>query len=234
MALEPIGDSIWVVEGEIVDFYGFPYPTRSVVIRLQKNDLWIWSPIKLTQSLRDEISALGRVVHLVSPNKIHHLYMQEWKGAYPNAVLWGPESTIQKRRDLDFREALTDLPPSEWRDVIDHAWFRGCLAFDEIVFFHRPSSTAIIADLSENFDDEFLRTYWSWWKRALAKLSKITVGYGYAPPEMRLIWINRKPAREALEKLIGWDPNRVIMAHGEWQRKNGRAYLEHAFAWLRR
>jgi hypothetical protein len=34
MALEVIGDSIWLVEGDVVDFYGFPYPTRSVIVRL--------------------------------------------------------------------------------------------------------------------------------------------------------------------------------------------------------
>lgn len=234
MTLESIGDSIWLAEGEIVNFYGFPYPTRSVVIQLKNNDLWIWSPIKLTQKLKDEILALGRVAHLVSPNKIHHLYMQDWKDTYPNALLWGPESTIKKCKGLDFREALSDLSPVEWRDEIDHAWFRGSLALDEVVFFHRLSSTAIIADLSENFDDDFLRTYWSWWKRIIAKLCKITVGYGYAPLELRLTWINRKPAQKALEKLIGWNPTRVVIAHGQWQRENGRAYLERAFAWLQR
>ena len=234
MALAPVGDSIWLAEGEIVNFYGFPYPTRSVVIRLQNGDLWIWSPIKLTQDLKDGISRLGRVAHLISPNKLHHLYLKEWKAAYPNAALWGPASTIKKRSDLSFREALTDLPPAEWRDEIDQAWFRGSPALDEIVFFHRLSSTAIIADLSENFDDTFLRAYWTVWKRVIAKIWKITVGYGYAPLEWRLSWIHRAPARQALEKLIGWNPTRVIMAHGAWQRENGRAYLERAFAWLRR
>ncbi len=233
MALEPVGDSIWLAEGKIISFYGFPYPTRSVVIRLTDGDLWIWSPIELTESLTDDINVLGQVAHLVSPNKLHHLYMQDWKDAYPEAALWGPQSTIQKRIDLAFQAPLTDLPPSEWNGEIDNFWFRGSKMMDEVTFFHPRSSTAIIADLSENFSDEFLRTYWSWPKRVLAKAGKITVGHGYAPLEWRLTWFNRKPARETMEKLIACDPKRVIMAHGEWQTENGRAYLEHAFAWLR-
>ncbi len=234
MPLEPVGDSIWLAEGEIVNFYGFPYPTRSVVVRLAGGDLWIWSPIALTDSLRDGINACGRVRHLVSPNKLHHLYLQDWNSAYPDAALWGPASTTRKRKDLKFQDVLTDHPPHEWQGEIDQVWFRGSGAMDEVVFFHQLSSTAIIADLSENFSDEFLRRYWSWPKRVLARAWKITVGYGYAPLELRWTWFNRKPAREALNRLISWDPKRVIMAHGQWQKENGKAYIEQAFAWLKR
>ncbi len=39
--LENIGSDIWLAEGEIVSFHGFPYPTRSVVVRLPGEDLWI-------------------------------------------------------------------------------------------------------------------------------------------------------------------------------------------------
>ena len=47
-----------------------------------------------------EVDALGRVAHLVSPNRIHHLYLGDWKALYPAARLWGPASTISKRSDL--------------------------------------------------------------------------------------------------------------------------------------
>jgi len=32
--------------------------------------------------------------------------------------------------------------------------------------------------------------------------------------------------------MLAWDPQQVVMAHGEWQRSDGRRYLERAFAWL--
>jgi hypothetical protein len=31
---------------------------------------------------------------------------------------------------------------------------------DEVVFFHRPSGTAIVADLIQTFSDHFLREHW--------------------------------------------------------------------------
>ncbi|MGI9415288.1 MAG: DUF4336 domain-containing protein [Hyphomicrobiales bacterium] len=232
MELETVDDDIWLAEGRIVSFYGFAYPTRSVIVRLGDGGLWIWSPVELTPELQHLVDGLGDVAHLVSPNKIHHLYLQDWSAAYPDARLWGPQSTIAKRGDLSFQSPLEDASPPAWADTIDQVWFRGSPLLDEVVFFHRSSATAILADLSENFDSAFLDRHWTWWQRPIARLWKITVGYGYAPLEWRLSFIDRKPARDALDRMLAWDPRRVVMAHGEWQRTGGRAYLERAFAWL--
>ena len=232
MLLEQVSDAIWLVEGDMVDFYSFPYPTRSVVVRFANNDLWIWSPIKLSDALRQEVNQLGPVAHLVSPNKIHHLFLQDWKAAYPAANLWGPASTIKKRPDLDFREPLTDVVPTEWKSDLDQAWFRGSRFMDEIVFLHKASRAAILADLIENFSEGFLREYWSWWQRPLAKLDGITSANPRAPLEWRLSFTNRAPAREARSKVLGWNCERVIMAHGDWQRTDGHAFLARSLAWL--
>ena len=185
--LEPIGESIWLVEGDIVSFYGFPYPSRSIIVQLKNKLLWVWSPVGLTVNLRKQIDEIGRVGHLISPNKIHHLYLQDWKAAYPSARLWGPESTIRKRKDLDFQAPLTDEAPIEWSQEIDQFWFQGSPALDEIVFFHRASRTAILADLSENFSDTFLEQHWAPWMRRIARIWKIVEPFGYAPLELRAI-----------------------------------------------
>ena len=95
--IEQVHDALWVAEGEIVSFFGFPYPTRSVIARLKNGDLWVWSPVKLTAALRTEVDRRGPVRHLVSPNKLHHLHLQEWKAAYPEAQLWGPQATYVER-----------------------------------------------------------------------------------------------------------------------------------------
>jgi len=230
--LEPVGEDIWLAEGEIVDFYGFPYPTRMVVIRLENNLLWIWSPIALNARLRKDIDVLGRVTHLVSPNRIHHLYLSDWNALYPAARLWGPASTIAKRSDLSFQAPLGDQPPAEWADEIAQFHFTGSPALDEVVFFHRASRTAILADLSENFSAEFLDEHWAPWKRSIARIWKITEPHGLAPLELRLSWLKRKAARVARDRLLAMDPEKVIMAHGEWQREGGKAYLSKVFAWL--
>ncbi|MGR3376624.1 DUF4336 domain-containing protein [Salipiger abyssi] len=230
--LQPIGDRIWLADGPIVDFYSFPYPTRMVIARLADNEMWVWSPIALTDALRAEVEALGRVTHLVSPNKIHHLFLSDWHAAFPEARLWGPASTIAKRDDLPFQAALEDTPPPEWGPDLDQAWVRGSFAMDEVVFFHRPSRTAIFADLIEAFSEDFLHKHWSWWQRPLAHIDGVTAKSPHAPGEWRLSFLDRAPARAARDKILGWRPEQVTVAHGEWCRSGGLAFVERALQWV--
>ena len=89
-----------------------------------------------------------------------------------------------------------------------------------------------MADLSENFSDAFLAKHWKPWQRRIAKIWKITVPWGYAPLEWRLSYLNRRALHRARDKVFAWNAKRVIMAHGDWQRENGVAYLRRAFAWM--
>lgn len=230
--LQSIGERIWMADGPIVDFYSAPYPTRMVIVQLEGDALWVWSPIKLNEAMQTEVEALGRPAHLVSPNKIHHLFLSGWHEKWPDALLWGPASTVRKRDDLPFQAPLEDVPPPEWGGDIDQAWFRGSFAMDEIVFFHRPSRTAIIADLIEAFSEDFLKQHWSWWLRPLARLDGITAKSPHAPGEWRLSFTNRLLARAARDKIVGWAPHQVTIAHGEWCQSNGQTFLEHALAWV--
>jgi hypothetical protein len=59
-----------------------------VVIRLSSGDLFIWSPITFTEVLQREVDTLGPVRHLVSPNKLHHLWLGQWKANYPGAGVY--------------------------------------------------------------------------------------------------------------------------------------------------
>lgn len=102
---------------------------------------------------------------------------------------------------------------------------------DEIVFCHRPSATAIVADLIQTFSPEFLQKKWEWWS-LVARLSGLAKDQGKAPLDLRLSFINRSLARVAREKVLGWNCKRVIVAHGEWVRSDGTAQLRKSFSWL--
>lgn len=226
-----VSDDLWLAEGPTVDFFGFPYSTRMVVARLPEG-LWIWSPIALTEDLRREVDALGAVAWLVSPNKIHHLFLGEWRDAYPNAKLCGLAQVVHKRSDLAFDLTLDDTPPPDWAAQIDQVVFRGSVAMEEIVFFHLPSRTVIFGDLIENFEQSFLDANWKRWQARLARFAGITAPDGKAPIDFRTSFVRRKVARVALAKVMSWAPERVIMAHGSWIERDGVAFLERSFAWL--
>ena len=59
--LREFGPRIWTSEGPIISFLGFRYPTRMAVISLSRGGLFVWSPIALSQALKQEVDALGSV-----------------------------------------------------------------------------------------------------------------------------------------------------------------------------
>ena len=73
--LSEVERDIWVADGPSVPFFGFRYPTRMTVVRLADGGLWVCSPIALSPPLAEAVNVIGPVRHLVSPNKIHHLFL---------------------------------------------------------------------------------------------------------------------------------------------------------------
>ena len=230
--LEQLGPDLWVADGGIVSFFGFDYPTRMAVVRLEGGGLWLWSPIEPSSDLVEEVTALGPVRYLVSPNKLHHLFLAAWKAKFPDAKLCGTASTAARFSKMDFTGTLADDPPPDWAGQIDQYYFPNSPLLDELIFFHRKSRTAIIADLSQPFSENFLKRHWPPWLRWIARRARMVQGWGYAPMELRFTFRRRAAARAKVRALIDEAPERVMVAHGEIVRTGGAEFLRRAFSWL--
>ena len=95
--MQEFGRDIWTADGPDVSVAGFHYPTRIAIIKLSDGGLFVWSPIRLTESLRAAVDAAGQVRHIVAPNSLHHLFLPEWQRAYPEARLYAPPGLRKKR-----------------------------------------------------------------------------------------------------------------------------------------
>jgi len=152
--LKKFGRDIWTADGSNVTVVGFCYPTRMAVIRLSKGDLFIWSPIQLTDGLRAEVDAIGRVRHIVAPNSLHHLFLAEWQRAYPRALLYAPPGLRKKRRDIVFDAELGSRPSQDWGEEIDQVLVHGNLITTEVPL---ETATRWTASLSVPVDLHFFR-----------------------------------------------------------------------------
>lgn len=225
--LRKFGPNIWICDGPIVTFLGFGYPTRMALIKLSDGRLFIWSPIALSAALKREVDALGPVHFLVSPNRLHHLFLAEWKSAYPQARLYASPGLRKKRKDLAFDAELADGPEPEWAADIDQVAVRGS-PLTEIEFFHRARGTAIFADLIQNFPSD----WFGGWRGVVARLDGICAPNPGAPREWRASFLNRPAARAALQRILAWPIDRVLIAHGEPAIGHGAVFVRRAFAWL--
>lgn len=226
--LREFGPGIWTSDGPVVSFHGFPYSTRMAAIKLSDGGLFIWSPIALAPALKREIDALGPVRCLVSPNLLHHLFLGEWKAAYPDARLFAPPGLRKRRKDLAFDADLGDAPDPLWAADIDQVIVRGSFAMTEAVFFHRASGAAIFADLIQNFR----RDWFTGWRASLARFAGIVAPHPSAPLDWRSSFVDRRAARAALARIMAWPIERALIAHGDPVSTDGAAFVRGAFAWL--
>lgn len=227
--LKQFGREIWTAEGtEVAAMLGFRYPTRMTVIRLPGDDLFVWSPVALTEGLRTEVDALGKVRHLIAPNTLHHLFIAEWKQAYPDALLYAPPGLRGKRPDLTFDDALDSAPIPAWSGGIEHVVMKGNVITSEVVFFHRASSTVIFTDLIQQFP-----TGWfSGWRAIVAKWDLMLGPEPSVPRKFRVAFKDRRAARASVERILSWPIETVLMAHGMPVTTGGQAFLRRAFRWL--
>lgn len=227
--LEEFGPDIWIADGpDVVAALGFHYPTRMAVIRLDGGDLFIWSPTALTDRLRAEVEALGKVRHLVAPNSLHHLFIADWKRAYPDAYLYAPPGLREKRKDLNFDGDLANAPVPHWAGEIDQVLVKGNVIATEVVFFHARSGTVLFTDLLQQLP----ANWFSGWRALVAKWDLMTATEPSVPRKFRLAFTDRNAARAALRHVLSWPAEKVLMAHGTPVSEDGRAFLARAFRWL--
>jgi len=226
--LKEFGREIWTADGPNIAVVGFDYPTRMAVIRLSGGDLFIWSPIRITDSLRTEVDAVGQVRHIIAPNSLHHLFLQEWKRAYAEARIYAPPGLRKKREDIVFDADLGSAPSPDWVGEIDQILMQGNLMTTEVVFFHVKSGTVLFTDLIQQLPADLI----SGWRAIVAKLDLMVGPEPSVPRKFRVAFTNRRAARDSLEHILAWPAEKVLMAHGTPVEKDARSYLRRAFGWL--
>jgi len=213
------------VETRRLRFAGVETGTRMSVVRLADGGLFVHSPVSLDAATREAVDALGPVKAVIAPSRFHHLYAGEWIKAYPDAVAYACPGLERKRPDLSWNRVLGDEPEAEWRGEIDQVFFGARSLENEVVFFHRSSRTLLCADAIFN-----LANHPSLLTRVVARL----IG-GRKPGVTLLEHVlirDRAAAREQVDRMLAWDFDRIVLAHGAIVETGGREVVRRAYAWV--
>lgn len=224
-ALRGVAPDLWVAE-QPLRFGGLEVGTRMTVVRLRDGGLFLHSPVALGDRLQGELAAIGAPLAAVAPNRFHHLFVGEYRAAFPDVRLFVAPGLETKRKDLAGATVLGDEPPREWSGEIDQLVFRGVPISNEVVFLHRRSRTLLLADLAFNLGPE---------APAATRLVFRALGAydRFGPTRLeRLLVRDRAAARRSLELLLQWDFDRVVVAHGRILESGGREALRRGYAWL--
>ncbi len=229
--LKPLGRDIWMVDGPMVRGRRLigprPLTTRMTVARLPDGRLWLHAPVELTPGLAAEVRAIGHVAALVLPNRLCGAVLGDWQAAFPGAVTWSAPGLegMAERCGFHIDQELQGTPPSAWSGAIGQLLMRGKF-LTEAVFLHRPSRTLVLSELIRNFERDRRR---SGLLRALLPSGRERGG---TPADLRLAFLGRRrEVRAAVETMLGWRPDRVVVAHGRPYLRDGTAELRRALAW---
>jgi hypothetical protein len=222
--MEQIASNVWVAAAPN-SFFGLHLGTRMSVLRLKDGSLLMYSPIPLAPDLKAEVDALGPVRHIVAPNIYHHLSAGDWKEAYPDALLHGARGLEKRRKDLDIDLELKGEAHPDWAEDLDTMFLDGTM-LNETVFFHPSSRTLVVSDVIENFE-----TSPHWPTRMYLKMGGIHGKPGLSRP-LRMVFRDKPAARRAIDRMLDWDFDRIVLAHGDVIERDGRDQLRDAYTWL--
>ncbi len=227
--LKRIADDVWIVDGPAISFgppgLKIPFPTRMTIVRLHDDHLFIHSPTPLGDDLKIEVERLGKPYWIIGPNRIHYWWIPEWKAGFPRAEIYlAPGIKKRAGKRIDF--ATMPLETSggyPWDDEISTLPIAGSY-MTEVEFFHHASRTLILTDLIENLEPQRLGFFMRW----LTRLGGVLDPDGGMPRDLRLTF-GASELRGAVEQMLVWAPERVILAHGRWYRRDGADELRRAF-----
>lgn len=227
--LRKIATDLWVAE-QPLRYFGLPVGTRMTVVRSpQDNDLAVISPIRLDAPLRQSLDALGRVSIAIAPNAFHHLFLPEFKAAYPDCQLLAAPGVAAKQPQLSLDRILTEGDRS--LSALDCRAFTGLatlgasgpLPLEEFAFFHETSKTLILTDTAFFFDESFpLITQFAGRLLGSYKQLRPSLLEKLASPDKQLV-------RTTLQRILAWDFERVIVAHGSIIEGDAKATLRRGY-----
>jgi hypothetical protein len=221
-----VADQIWLCAYP-VRMAGTKFDARMTVIRLSSGELMLHSPCDITTVMAEKISALGAVTHIVAPGNFHHMHAATAQAAFPNAKTWICPGIERRRPGLKYDGVLGDVAPADWAGEIDQVLVQGTRFMREVAMFHRASRTLILVDLIENFTDSTPHA-----GLALKFWFKYVFRMWNSPrpaPEYRMGWSDRQTAAKSLRRILAWDFQQIVLAHGDLVNRN--AHEVAAAAW---
>jgi hypothetical protein len=202
------------------------FEARTTVVRLDDGSLVVHSPGPLDHAMRDWITGLGPVAVILAPGNFHHLHVSAWQRAFPGAATWICPGTERRAPALRFDGVLGARLPPPMQAAFDQVLVRGRL-MSEVALLHRPTRTLLLVDLVERFGDDTpgVNRVLRWSMKLLGMWNRPAPA-----PEYRIAgWHDRAAARAALERILAWDFERVVIAHGDPIEHDPKAVLRRAW-----
>ncbi|KAK1977854.1 hypothetical protein LZ30DRAFT_600413 [Colletotrichum cereale] len=232
---------------------------RGTLVRLTSGALAVFSPVALTDDVRAKIAEKGGdLAYIVAPDIEHHIFLSEYKAAFPAAKLVGPDGLPQKRAKQTSDPKVN--PADDFAVVFPAGDDKRATAvgqdFDadfeyefvdahpnkEIAFFYKPDRLLIQADLLFNLPptEQYSRAP-EGERDTQSGLANRLFG-GMQTTQGDLKWVRRfqwyvmsskdRPSfNESIRRIDAWDFDTIVPCHGDVIQGDGKERFRNVFEW---
>ncbi|KAF9003371.1 hypothetical protein BDQ17DRAFT_1305718 [Cyathus striatus] len=229
--IREVATGVWTFSRPFARFGIIPMGGRSTALRLKDGGVWVLASTPLDQETKAKLAELGPVKYIVGADMVHHLYLGQYKKAYPDAKLIAPEAALERLEDknLKFDGAWGRDPPNTqygFEDEVKHCYFSGFKNKD-VAFFHPASKSLIEADLLLNLpcNEQYSKSKpprsFSW--------TDINPKSWLHP---RIVWslgTDKEAMKRDAKTVAGWDFERIIPCHGDVIETGGKKAWEEVY-----
>lgn len=228
--LMELSDGLWV-EIEPTQVLGMPLSNTMSVVRLQDGTLLLHSLLPYTPERRAEVESLGKIAHLYTPSLFHGVRAHEWAAAFPEAKMHAHPALVEDhpglRIDRDLCSDAHRVADPALEGVLEECFVKG-FRLGETAVFHRPSRTLIVADLVHNVGRP--TQPWAWlYTRVMGFYGRV----GLSRALQFAAFSDRTAARRAIDQILEWPWDRLVVGHGQVIESNAKAAFTAAYQWLR-
>jgi len=204
-----LAEGVHALESSLRVSAGFHLPVRSTLLGLDQGELMMISPLRVDDPLAASVDALGRVTHIASPNKFHHLFVGDAAARWPGAQVHLTPGLPQKLTKLGRVVPPHTVLPSDMPAGVTAVVLEGMPALGETLFFHAASRTLVVTDLVFHVLGPTQGLLTGLILRMVGAHQRLAQGI-----ELRLLVRDREALRHSLERVMALDFTRVVMAHG--------------------
>ncbi|KAI6006982.1 hypothetical protein EDD15DRAFT_2358055 [Pisolithus albus] len=217
--IREVTKGVWTFSRPFARYGVLPMGGRSTAIKLSDGGVWVLASTPLTEETKRTIDELGQVKYIINADAVHHLFLGEFRRAYPDAKLIGVVDTLKRIDDKSIKfDGLwgRDSPDTEYgfEDDIKHCYFSGFRNKD-VAFLHVASKSLIEADLLLNLPAT----------EQYSKCSRWIPQATLKPTDL----IDFRAMKRDARKVASWDFDRIIPCHGDVIERDGNKAWREAY-----
>ena len=199
------------------------------IAKLSNGSLWVHSPIAWSSEVADFVESLGNQVSaIIAPNKYHYSWLDQWQTRFPRATTFAEPALRKRIKRLSKTVELGDVPHALYANEIDQVLCSGNPFFQEAVFFHRESRTAIFTDLIINRDVEGVPFF----ARMFLQADGVVAPNGGIPRFYKWTTFYRRRARKSAIRIKSWQPQKLLFTHDQSLAGSAMEVISREFAFL--